>query len=371
MRIGLLKLTDAAPVIMALELGFFAEEGVEVALSVEPSWANIADKLTHGFLDAAVIVPPLAFAVALGLRGKPCTLIVPQALSLGGNTITLQAALARRLEDELDGASDTLDRVRALSTVIRRLSEKPVLAVVHTYSTHNLLLRYWLAAGGIDPDKDINLVVIPPAQTAQALASGRIFGFCAGAPWGAIAEAAGVGKTVATSHDVWRNGPEKVFAVRQDWADAHSADLQKVMRALLRAAQFCDDPAKAEHVAQTLSAQDYVGVDPAAILRSLPSQGTAGSVFYRHAATYPWRSHAEWFLREMVRWQLAPAGSDIEGIAQQVYRPDLYTKAAATLGLSVPRAVYKEEGHGEPWLLSADPSPIAMEPDGFCDMPNN
>lgn len=366
MRIGFLKLTDAAPVVMARELGFFAEEGVEVALSVEPSWANIADKLAHGFLDAAVIVPPLVFAVALGLRGKPTSLIVPQALSLGGNTITLEAGLAR--EAELGGASGTLDRVRALSSVIRRLPEKPVLAVVHTYSTHNLLLRYWLAAGGIDPDKDISLVVIPPAQTAEALAGGRIAGFCAGAPWGAIAEAEGVGRTVATSHDVWRNGPEKVLTVRQDWADAYPAELQRAMRALLRAAQFCDDPANAERIAGTLSASDYIGVEAAAILRSLPQHGTAGSVFFRHAATYPWRSHAEWFLREMVRWNLVSGDVDVEGIAQQIYRPDLYADAAATLGLSVPRATYKEEGHGEPWLLSADPSPITMEPDGFCDL---
>lgn len=368
MRIGLLRLTDAAPVVMAQELGYFAEEGVEVGLSVEPSWANIADMLTHGFLDAAVIVPPLAFAIALGLRGKASALIVPQALSLGGNTITLEAALSRRMEDELGGASGTLDRVRALSSVIRRLPEKPVLAVVHAYSTHNLLLRYWLAAGGIDPDNDINLVVIPPAQTAEALASGRISGFCAGAPWGAIAEAQGVGRTVATSHDVWRNGPEKVFTIRQDWADARFTDLQRVMRALLRAAQFCDDPANAESVARTLSAQNYVGVGSAAIQRSLPSHGAAGSVFFRHTATYPWRSHAEWFLREMVRWNLVSGDVDIEGTAAQIYRPDLYAIAATTLGLSVPRAMYKEEGHSEPWLLSADPSPIAMEPDGFCDL---
>jgi NitT/TauT family transport system ATP-binding protein/nitrate/nitrite transport system substrate-binding protein len=365
MRIGLLRLTDAAPVVMAQELGFFADENVDVALSVEPSWANIADKLAHGFLDAAVIVPPLAFAITLGLRGKTSALIVPQALSLGGNTITLASSLARRVADELGGATGTLDHVRALSAVIRRMPEKPVLAVVHTYSTHNLLLRYWLAAGGIDPDKDINLVVVPPAQTVEALATGRIAGFCAGAPWGAVAEAAGVGSTIATSHDVWRNGPEKVFTVRQDWAD--SADLQKVMRALLRAAQFCDDPANAERIACALSAQNYVGVDATAILRSLPLQGAAGSVFFRHAATYPWHSHAEWFLREMVRWNLAPPDVDIEDVAQRIYRPDLYAKAAATLALSVPRATYKEEGHDGPWLLSADPSPIAMEPDGFCD----
>lgn len=367
MRIGLLRLTDAAPVIMAQELGFFAEEGVDVDLSVEPSWANIADKLAHGFLDAAVIVPPLAFAIALGLRGKPSALIVPQALSLGGNTITLGTGLARHMEGELRGGTGTLDRVRALSSVIRSLSERPVLAVVHTYSTHNLLLRYWLAAGGIDPDKDINLVVIPPAQTAEALACGRIVGFCAGAPWGAIAEAQGVGQTVATSHDVWRNGPEKVFTVRQDWADAHSADLQSVMRALLRAAQFCDDPVNGARVAHTLAAPDYVGVDPTAILRSLPADGIAGSVFFRHAATYPWHSHAEWFLREMARWNLVTAGVDIEAVARQVYRPDLYANAATALRLAVPRATYKEEGHHEPWLLSADPSPIAMEPDGLCD----
>lgn len=362
MRIGLLKLTDAAPVIMAAEHGLFAERGAEVSLSIEPSWANIADKLTHGFLDAAVIVPPLAIAVALGLRGTARSLIVPQALSLGGNTITLERGLAYQIQERCHGAAGPLDAVRALASVIGGRAEKPVLAVVHVFSTHNLLLRYWLAAGGIDPDNDISMVVVPPDQTVEALAGGRIAGFCAGAPWGALAEAQGIGSTIATSHDVWRNGPEKVFAVRQDWADGHRDELQSVLRALLLSARHCDDPANADGIARTLSAVDYLGVDADAIRRSLPGHGKASSVFFSHAATCPWLSHEEWFIAQMKRWNLLS-----DSPAVRIFRPDLYAVAARATGIAVPRHRFKTEGHTSSWQIPADPVSITMEPDGFFD----
>jgi two-component system, oxyanion-binding sensor len=369
MRIGLLKLTDAAPVIMAAELGLFAGQGAEVVLSVEPSWANIADKLTHGFLDAAVVVPPLAFAVSLGLRGTARSLIVPLALSLGGNTITLERGLARRVAGICGGAAGSLARARALASVIATLPGKPVLAVVHVYSTHNLLLRYWLAAGGMDPDNDVDLVVVPPAQTVEALASGRIAGFCAGAPWGAIAEAQAVGATIATSHDVWRNGPEKVLAVREDWAGSHPDELQSVLRALLLSARYCDDPHNAGAVASTLASSDYLGVDAATIRRSLPGAGSTASVFFRHAATYPWLSHAEWFFDQMRRWNLVGEGISA---AARIYRPDLYALAASATGNAVPGMSRKDEGHASVWQVPADPVPIIMEPDGFFDLvPDN
>ncbi len=193
--IGLLRLTDSAPAVVAYEFGFFADESLDVALSVEPSWANVADKLAYGALDAAIIVPPLAFAISLGLRGPAEPLIVPYSMSLGGDTITLAKGLADELRDEARGVG----YAAAFAARLKASTNGKTLAIVHDYSNHNLALRYWLAAAGALAERDFGVVVTPPARMVEALRSGKIAGFCAGAPWGDIAERAGVGATVATS----------------------------------------------------------------------------------------------------------------------------------------------------------------------------
>ncbi len=364
--IGFLRLTDSAPAIVAHEFGFFADEGLDVVLSVEPSWANVADKLAYGALDAAVIVPPLAFAVALGLRGPAQPLIIPYCVSLGGDTITL----ARHFAEELRPEARDAGFAAALATSLKRSGETATLAVVHDYSTHNLLLRYWLAAAGAVAGRDYNLCVTPPARTVEALQSRRILGFCAGAPWGDIAERAGVGLTVATSNDVWRNAPEKALAVRERWSQENPQALGAMLRALYRAARFCDAPANASYLAALLSRRAWLNVDSHAILSSLPGTlgGRTQTRFHSHAATYPWRSQALWFLDQMTRWGLIETGLPLRAIAARVYRPDLYAAALTTIGASIPLSDAKREGgHRTDWSLPASPSPIAMAPDLFCD----
>jgi NitT/TauT family transport system ATP-binding protein/nitrate/nitrite transport system substrate-binding protein len=364
--IGLLRLTDSAPVIVAHEFGFFADEGLDVALSIEPSWANIADKLAYGALDAAVIIPPLALAVSLGLRGPAEPLIVPYAVSLGGNTITLASELAEALRADARKAGFAA----ALAARLKQSDAKLRLAAVHDYSTHSLELRYWLAAADAAADRDFELCVTPPARTVEALRSGRIAGFCAGAPWGEIAERARVGVTVATSNDIWRNAPEKALAVRERWSEANPDALRRLLRALYRAARFCDAPDNSTYVAALLSRRAWLGADAHAILQSLP--GALGSRsptrFHAHAATYPWRSHALWFLAEMRRWGLIEAGLPLDAIARRVYRPDVYTDALAPAGAPIPASNMKSEGeHARDWTLPASPEPIVMGPDLFCD----
>ena len=372
-RIGLLRLTDAAPLIVARELGYFAAENIEVALSVEPSWANVADKLSYGLLDGSMMLPPLALALRLGLSGSggPEAIIVPAALSLNGNTVTL----AERWFDSEPGgdAVSALASARRLAAAIRTRGEKPVLAVVHTFSTHNLLLRYWLATGGIDPDREVTFTVVPPADTADALASGRIDGYCAGAPWGEVAARAGAGRTVATSHAIWNHGTEKVLAVRQRIAEEDPNRLQAVLRALLRAAAYCDTPGNAPLVAAILAERHYLGVPANIILTSLPGAASRDrsdadiSVFFANAANVPWQSHAQWFLGQMQRWGYV-GKNDAAGAAVAIFRPELYAQAARSLGLPVPTATVKSEGHhSSGWLLSASPTPILMGADSFID----
>jgi NitT/TauT family transport system ATP-binding protein/nitrate/nitrite transport system substrate-binding protein len=363
--IGLLRLTDSATAIVAYEFGFFADEGLDVALSVEPSWANVADKLTYGALDAAVIIPPLAVAISLGVRGPAEPLIIPYCVSLGGDTITLAKDLAGDLREQ----AREIGYAAALSARLKASEGGRTLAVVHDYSNHNLFLRYWLAAARAVAERDYAVVVTPPARMVEALRSGKIAGFCAGAPWGDIAERAGVGATVATSSDVWRNGPGKALAVRERWSKENPEALAGLLRALYRAARFCDAPANATYVASLLSRRAWLAVDSHAILSSLP--GTAGrnpSRFHAHAATYPWRSQALWFLTEMTRWGLIEKGLPLDAIAERVYRPDLYAAALAPAGASIPAMDRKREGeHGADWSLPASPAPIPMGADLFCD----
>lgn len=379
LRLGLLRLTDAAPLIVAQELGHFAAEGLAVTLSVEPSWANIADKLAYGLLDGAMILPPLALALRLGLSGSagPERIVVPAALSLNGNTVTLAERWSAAV---LDGAERTppsaLETARRFAALIRARRERPHLAVVHSFSTHNLLLRYWLATAGIDPDRDVSFTVVPPAETVAAMAAGKIDGFCAGAPWGAVAARAGLGRSVATSHAIWNHGMEKVLALREALVARHPDAAHSVLRALLKAAAYCDDAAHAREVAAVLSRERYLGLPADVILTSLPGAaaratavdgGLDQSVFFANAATFPWRSHARWFLGQMARWGYLDGTTD-PAAALTIFRTDLYADAARSLGVSVPSADEKSEGnHVAGWSLPAAPAPIAMGPDRFLD----
>jgi NitT/TauT family transport system ATP-binding protein/nitrate/nitrite transport system substrate-binding protein len=284
---------------------------------------------------------------------------------LGGNTVTLEKTLAARL-----GVAAP-DRAGAWRAALQTRAEPLPLGIVHTHSTHNLLLRYWLASGGLDVERDVRLVVVPPARAVEALSAGRIAGFCAGAPWGEIAARSRVGETVATSDDIWRNAPEKAFALRARWADENPQALQGAIKALVRAAQFCDEPGNASYTGALLSRQKYLDVDSHAILSSLPGGAIASanlSHFWRQAAMFPWLSQAQWFLEQMARWKLIPAAVDRPALAAQVYRPDLYRAAVASLGVSTPLIDAKAEGaHQASWTLDAAPAAIAMAPDNFCD----
>lgn len=326
-RIGLVHLTDMAPAFVAEAKGFFAAEGIEASLSVEPSWANIADKLTYRALDAAIMLAPLAFAIALGLRGGAATpLLVPLAISRNGNSITVSRELAAAV-----GTGNVMAVGRSLAAHIAAGGPRLRIAVVHAYSSHDLLLRYWLAACGIDPVEDIDLVAVPPVDMVAALRAGEIDGFCAGAPWGAVATAEDVGRTIVLSSSIWRGHPEKCFGVTADWAERHPAALQAVLRALLRALAYCDDPANADEIAGLLAAPERLSVPVAALRASLPGAPAEGGVdISRFSDGAPRLAHAAWFLQQMARWGRFGAEVDQVALARAVYRPDLYEQASGT-----------------------------------------
>ena len=220
-RLGLLRLCDAAPVILAEHQHLFAEVGLNVELSIEPSWANIADKLAYGLLEGAVMLPPLALACAAGLRGRQVDLLMPMSLSANGNVFTLSTACQDVFQRQGMAALAAQKRLR--------------LAVVHGFSSHDLLLRHWLAAQGVAPERDVDITVLPPAEMVGSLAAGAIDGFCAGAPWGRVAERAGMGFTAVLSRDIWPGHPEKCLAMRADFCRTDPDGLTVLLKVLLQA----------------------------------------------------------------------------------------------------------------------------------------
>jgi two-component system, oxyanion-binding sensor len=328
-RIGMLRLTDSAPVVVAQSRELFRSLDVNAVLSIEPSWANIADKLSDGLLDAAVILPPLALATALGLRGQAAKLIVPMGLSQGGNTIVLGG-------EAIKGSSGLPPGARLLGWLADQPG-RPRIAVVHQFSTHNLLLRYWLSLTGVDPDRDIETVVVPPEQVVTALAQGQIAGFCAGAPWGVTAELAGIGSALLGTSDIWPFHPEKCLAIREDWAAANPDCLTRLLRALMRAQVICDRSDEAEGVVAVLADVDGLALPREAARAALPGgSGSEQIHFHGAGAAFPAPPHAIWFLHQMRRWGWLAEQTDIGTVARSVYRPDLFSLAARMEDLFVP-----------------------------------
>jgi NitT/TauT family transport system ATP-binding protein/nitrate/nitrite transport system substrate-binding protein len=330
LTLGFIPLTDCAPLVVAKAQGFFAEEGLEVALSREASWATIRDKVAFGALDGAHMLAPMALA-PMGLEGG--SMLAPLALNQNGSAITVSTRLAAMMSEADPGAlAAPLVTAQALATVValRRGQGAPPLtfAVVFPHSMHNYFLRYWLAQAGIDPDRDVRLVVTPPPRMVEHLRSGEIDGFCVGAPWNAAAVDEGLGESLIKASQFWPGGPDKVFGVTAAWAAGHGDELRAALRALIRASAWADEPGNHAELVALLSRPDHVGVEPEIVARALKSE----IVFHRDAAGLPRREHALWFLSQMVRWGQVGPDLDLDPIADRVYRPDLFREAALSLG---------------------------------------
>lgn len=375
LRIGFVPLADCAPLVFAKERGHFRRHGLEVELSREVSWASVRDKVATGALDAAQMLAPMPFASALGLGGLELPICTGLSLDLDGNAITVSETLYRRLADaDPDALIGRPLHATALRAVIEedRAAGRPPLrfGIVFPYSTHDLELRYWLAAAGIDPERDVSLRVVAPPFMVQRLEDGLLDGYCVGEPWNALAAGRRSGRTLVTKHEIWNHSPEKVLGVAEEWLTRHPATHRAMLRALLEAAAFADDPENTLEVAHVIAGESFVAAPVGVVYRSLAAAGAAGAgpVFHRNAATHPWISHAAWLLTQMLRWGYVEKPIDIRALARRVYRPDLHREAAADVGLPAPLVDEKVEGvHGGSWILEDASSPIAMGPDRFFD----
>lgn len=268
-ELGYLKLTDAAPFIIANELGLFSEADLNVTLTQDVSWANIRDKLATGALDGAQMLAPLPAMTTLGVSGLRMPLISGLVLSRNGNAITLSKKLVKDVDINLFLETDRLLSASLIEHVRSTTGRRPTLAVVHGFSTHNLILRRWLKRGNVDPDADINIIIVPPSQVVDSLESGVIDGFCAGSPWGAIAAGQNIGFTAAAGIDVWRNAPEKVFCVSEAWHNEHPATHLRLRVALMRACEWLADMDNRQECAEILSLPCYLDLPVDELLPSL------------------------------------------------------------------------------------------------------
>ncbi|TVR47574.1 MAG: nitrate ABC transporter ATP-binding protein [Puniceicoccaceae bacterium] len=331
LRLGLLALNDAAPLLVAKELGLFQRHGLDVELHRQPGWATIRDKIIFGELDAAHAPAAMVPAVRLGLGCLPTECLTALVLNLHGNAITLSMNLFER------GVRDAASLAREFhSAAIRR---KPTFGVVFRYSSHYVLLREWLRSGGLDPDREVNLVVVPPAQLFPNLAAGNIDGYCVGEPWNSLAIRRRAGWSPAVSAELAPGHPEKVLLVREDWAREHEEEHAALIRALLEACEFCDR--ERGEVVSLLARSPWLNL-PASILAAglcgpfLHRPGHSGEipnfvVFHRFDANRPCPQKADFVLHQLEQSGLARTCLPFPPrLAGDSFRTDLFD--AARLG---------------------------------------
>ena len=284
LRIGFIPLADAAALIVAADRGFAADEGLDIELVREVSWSNIRDKLNIGLFDAAHLIAPIAIASSLGIGHVKVPIVAPFGLGVNGNAITVTPALYAAIAAAADGnILDPMVSARALKRVVdarKAKGEDPLtFGMTFPFSTHNYHIRFWMAAGGIDPDEDVRLVVLPPPYMVDSLASGHVDGFCVGAPWNSVAVDLGIGIILHFVCEILARAMEKLLAVRTRWAEENPEVLLRLVRANRKAAAFIEDEANREEVAAILAARNRI--DVAAILAVPDPADVAAEVIRR------------------------------------------------------------------------------------------
>ncbi|MGB3797898.1 MAG: ABC transporter substrate-binding protein [Alteraurantiacibacter sp.] len=381
LTIGFLPLVDACLPILAHEHGFAEEEGLSLSFVKDVSWATVLDRLLYGHTDAAHMLAPLAIATTLG-RGRPAqSLSAPFVLGLNGNAVTLSRPLAEivatpgQLSDPARlGASLALE-ARAAIEAGKRLR----FGVVHRYSSHNYKLRYWLAASGLRPDEDVEIVTVAPPFVADALRNGEIDGACVGEPWNSVCVERDVGVIVLATAQIWRRGVEKVLAMREPVLDAKRAQFEKLIRAMRMAGAHFVDPSNFELNAHILASADYLDGDRKLILRAIAdrlvlSNGCPPVHFpdfmFQHseAANFPWVSQAAWLYSQMVRWDHLEFDTKDAASAAGVFRPDVYRSATKSTGDDIPAANSKVEGSvSQLTQVGANEGSITLSSNRFFD----
>lgn len=376
---GFLPLFDSALLVLAQERGFAEDEGLELHLVRETSWANIRDRAAIGHFEIAQMLAPMPLAASLGLTPIATPMITPVVLGLGNNCVTVsdalwQAMAAAGAPDTLEARATGLAMAQVVATSPRRLR----FGVVHQTSSHNYELRYWLAASGISPQRDVEIVVLPPPLLPDALGAGGIDGYCVGEPWNSVGVATKGAHIATVKAAIWQSSPDKVIGMRTNWAQDHPDLVSAVIRSVYRAGVWCADPANREDAAAVMAGANYLDKDAALVRRALTGtldigggvSRTVPGFFIPHAsaANFPWQSHALWYYSQMVRWGEVVASPKAAAIAAASFRPDLYRAAVAPLGVDLPDADSKFEGARlNRGSIAGQPGAVELMPDRFFD----
>ncbi len=376
LSVGFIPLLDMAPLAVARELGFAAEEGLELDLVRAPSWSMLRDMLALGHVAAAQMLSPVPVAMALGLGGMTTRVDALSVLSVNGDVVGVSRELAARLRD--CGHDFGFNDARAAGMALAQATGGQLrLGVPFPFSMHAELIWYWLGSLGLPRDR-IDVRSVPPPQMAQAMADGEIDAFCVGEPWGSIAVENGVGELLLPGAAIWAFAPEKVLAVRHDWAEAEPDLTARLMRAVWRANRWLGDRSHRAAVSELLARSEYVNVSAEILDRALSGQlvispsGELRNVpgfieFFAGAATFPWRSQAAWIgsrLAGRLRLDRAQAAEQ----AQALFRTDLYRRNLRGAGADLPGASAKVEGSlAGPTAVASEHGAMILHRDVFFD----
>ncbi|KNG95123.1 ABC transporter substrate-binding protein [Pseudaestuariivita atlantica] len=370
-----MPLVDAAPLILAQEMGFAQSEGIALDLVPAPSWSSVRDMLAFGRVDAAHMLSPVPVAMAMGLGGVATSLAAVSVLSVNGNVV----GVGRPLEERLRAAGHPFDFAdpKAAASALAAVRDRPIVfGVPFPFSMHVALLDYWSRATALGAD-GIVIRTVPPPLMASALAAGDVDAFCVGEPWGSVAVEQGAGALLLPGTAIWQFAPEKVLAVRTDWAETEPDLLGRLMRAVWRAGRWLADPDARATAGEVLSRKAYLDVSPELIDRALSGHLTLSSrgenrqvarfiEFHHGTATFPWRSQAKWIAAQMA----ALHGADPTRTtgAARVFRADLHRMHLGAAGIDMPGASEKVEGsirRATP-VASAE-GDLTLLPDAFFD----
>jgi two-component system, oxyanion-binding sensor len=376
LRIGFMPLVDCAPLVVARDLGFAMAEGLALDLVRETSWANIRDRIVLGHFDAAHMLAPMAVAARLGLGHIQAPVIAPYVLNQGGNSIAVTPALFAEGGGDWGAFGDAGASGRVLADVVVRRAragrEQLTFASVYPFSGHDYQLRHWMAAAGIDPDRDLRLVVVPPPYMVEAMASGSVDGICVGAPWIGRAVDAGVGRLLLPCAALWPAVPEKVLGLHESFAERHADALAALLRALDAAGAWAEEPANCGRLAALLARSETIGVDETIVARALSGDllietghdaahvegflrfhGTGGN----GPVNRPRMTDGAWFAAQMIRWGQVRDPSVAFAAARATFssapwdaalgRPAIQTETVSSF-----EAALFEGAHPEVWLAA-------------------
>ncbi|ASP19300.1 bicarbonate transport ATP-binding protein CmpC [Antarctobacter heliothermus] len=374
--IAFVPLVDAAPLIVAHEMGFAREEGIELDLISAPSWSSVRDMLAFGRVDAAHLLSPVPVAMAMGLGGVTQPISAVSVLSVNGNVIGVSRALEQRLR-QAGFAFDFRD-AGAAARALAAAAERPlVFGVPFPFSMHVELLHYWLEASDM-ARVGYEVRTVPPPLMAQALAEGDVDAFCVGEPWGSEAVESAAGALLLPGKAIWSLAPEKVLAVRTDWAETEPHLLGKLMRAVWRAGRWLDSPDSRTSAAEILAHKAYLDLPSEMIDRALTGHFTIsghaeqrevpGFVgFHDGVANFPWRSQAKWIASRLAR-RFGLDEGQARATAAQVFRSDIYRQQLINTSADLPGASEKLEGAiRETTAVASQKGQILLPPDAFFD----